>query len=110
MRKVAGQEDPDKKETGSEEEEGMLWKASRKGVRGKERPQGAGAQGQGCRRGPRCCQLAASRPRRETPGTPYLRDYLSCPAVGMSTGFRRVQDRNCVMIMLKPPLASLGCP
>lgn len=47
VRKVAGQEDPDKKETGSEEEEGMLWKASRKGVRVKERPPGAGAQGQG---------------------------------------------------------------
>lgn len=43
-----------------------------------------------------CCQLALSRPNQKRPGTFYLHDSPLGPAVSVSTGFRRVQDRNSV--------------
>lgn len=43
-----------------------------------------------------CCQLALSRPNRKRPGTFYLHDSPLGPAISVSTGFRRVQDRNSV--------------
>lgn len=82
--------------SGRRKEEGLLCKAPRKGVVWEQQPLQLLGPHRDTDEGLWCCQLALSRPNRKRPGTFYLHDSPLGPAVSVSTGFRRVQDRNSV--------------